>query len=153
MNIANICLDADNKDRLTESKEVVTKAIDAVTLLVRASKQITFEHKERLRCALSEDYRGICDQDYSSSKFLLGDDLGENIRKAKATYLLNQLISVKKQSSSTAYSSSTVSRNPSTSNNRASLNYQGRKKNYSNQNPQANQNNKRKFSDRRQKRN
>ena len=69
MNIVNICLDADNKDRLTESKEEVAKAIDAITLLVRASKQITFEHKERLRCALSEDYRGICDQDHSSSKF------------------------------------------------------------------------------------
>ena len=38
MNIADICLDADNKDRLTESKEVVVKAIDAITLLGRASK-------------------------------------------------------------------------------------------------------------------
>ena len=153
VNIANICLDADNKDQLIESKEVVVKAIDAMTLLGTASKQITFERKERLRSALSEDNRSICDQDHSSSKFLLGNDLAENIRKAKATYLLNQSVSTKKQSSSTAYSSSTVSRNPSTSNNRASLNYQGRKKNYSNQNPQANQNNKRKFPDCQQKRN
>ena len=38
MNIADICLDADNKDRLTESKEVVVKAIDAITLLGRVSK-------------------------------------------------------------------------------------------------------------------
>ena len=153
MNIANICLDADNKDRLIESKEVVVKAIDAIALLGRASKQITFKRKEWLRSALSEDYRSICNEDHSFSKFLLGDDLAENIRKAKATYLLNQLVSAKKQSSSTAYTSSTVSRNPSTLNNKASLNYQGRKKNYSNQNPQANQNNKRKFPDFRQKRN
>ena len=131
MNIANICLDADKKDRLIESKEVVVKTIDAITLLGRASKQITFERMERLKSALSKDYQSICDQDRSSSKFLLGDDLAENIRKAKATYLLNQSISAKKQSSSTAYSSLAVSRNPSTSKNRG-LNYQGRKKNYSN---------------------
>ena len=149
MNIANICLDADNKDRLIELKKVVVKAIYAIILLGRASKQITFE---RLRSALSEDYRSICDQDHSSSKCLLGDDLAENIRKAKATYLLNQSISAKKQNSSTAYSSSTVSINPLISNNKASLNYQGRKKNYLNQTPQANQNNKRKFPVRRQKR-
>ena len=145
MNIASIYLEADNKDRLIESKEAVVKAIDAITLLGRASKQITFECKERLRSALSEDCRSICDQDHSSSKFLLGDDLTENIKKAKATYLLNQSISTKKQSSSAAYSSSIVSRNSLTPNNRASLNYQDRKKNYSNQNTQVNQNNKRKF--------
>ena len=70
LNIANLYLDADNKDRLIESKEVVVKAIDAITLLGRAPKQITFERKERLRSALSEDYRSICDQDHPSSKLL-----------------------------------------------------------------------------------
>ena len=70
MNLANICLDADNKNRSIESKEVVVKATHAITLLGRALKQITFERKERLRSALSEDYRSICDQDHSSSKFL-----------------------------------------------------------------------------------
>ena len=75
------------------------------------SEQITFECKERLRSALSEDYHSICDQDHSSPKFLLGDDLAEYIRKAKATYLFNQLIAEKKPSSWTANLSSTVSRN------------------------------------------
>ena len=93
MNIANICLEADNKDQLIQSKEVVVKAIDAIILLGRASKQITFKCKEQIRSAMSEDYQSICDQDHSSSKLLLGDDLTENIRKAKATYLLNQSIS------------------------------------------------------------
>ena len=55
MNIANICLDADNKDRLIDSKEIVVKAIDVITLLGRASKQITFKRKERLRSALPEE--------------------------------------------------------------------------------------------------
>ena len=90
MNIANICLDADNKNRLIESKGVIVKPIDVITLIGRASQKITFERKERIRSALSEDFRSVCDQDHSSSKFLLGNDLAENIRKAKATYLLNQ---------------------------------------------------------------
>ena len=71
----------------------------------------------------SEDFWSICNQDNSSSNFLLGDDLVENIRNTKATHLLNQSISAQKQSSSTAYSSSALSRNSSTSNNRASLKY------------------------------
>ena len=112
MNIAYTCLDVDNKDQLIESKEVVVKAINAIALFGRASKQTTFKSKEQFRSALSEDCRNICDQDHSSSRFLLGDDLAENIRTAKVIYSLNQLTSAKKQSSSTAYSSSAVSRTP-----------------------------------------
>ena len=48
---------------------------------------------------MSEDYHSICDQDHSSLKFLLGDDLAEYIRKVKATYLFNQLTAEKKPSS------------------------------------------------------
>ena len=66
MNIANICLDAANNDRLIDSKEVVVKGIDAITLLGRVSKQIAFERKKRQRSAFSEAYRSICDQDHSS---------------------------------------------------------------------------------------
>lgn len=91
INITNICLDADNKNQLIESKEVVVKAIDAITLLGRASKQITLERKERLISTLSEDYRSICNQDHSKSKFLLGDDLLEIIRKSKANILIKSV--------------------------------------------------------------
>ena len=112
MNIAYTCLDVDNKDQLIESKEVVVKAINAIALFGRASKQTTFKSRDQFRSALSEDCRNICDQDHSSSRFLLGDDLAENIRTAKVIYSLNQLTSAKKQSSSTAYSSSAVSRTP-----------------------------------------
>lgn len=40
MSIANICLDADNKDRLTKSKEMVVKAVDAITLIGIPQHQI-----------------------------------------------------------------------------------------------------------------
>ena len=87
--IVNLCLEADNKNEMIHSKDVVVKAIDAITLLGKTSHQMTFETKERLKNALSEDYKTICEQDHSDSKPLLGDDLADNVKgyKAKATIL------------------------------------------------------------------
>ena len=94
--IANVCLEANNKNEEFHSKDVVIKAIDAVTLLSKANDQMTFERRERLRNALSEDYKTICEQDHSDSKQLLGDDLADNVKKAKATHSMNQSISNKR---------------------------------------------------------
>ena len=84
IDIANICLVADNKNRLIQSKDVVVRSIDTITLLGRESQQITIERKDRLKTSLSEDYRNICDQDHSNSKLLFDDDLAENVKRAKA---------------------------------------------------------------------
>ena len=74
--IANLYLEADNKNVVIHSKDVVVKAIDAIALLGKANHQMTFERKERLKNALSEDYKTICELDHSDSKELLGDDFG-----------------------------------------------------------------------------
>ena len=87
--IVNLCLEPDNKNEVIHSKDVVVKAIDAITLLGKANQQITFERKERLKNALSEDYKTICEQDHSDSKQLLGDDLADNVKKAKAAHSMN----------------------------------------------------------------
>ena len=58
ISIASICLHAD-KIRITESKEVVVKAIDTIKLPKRASQQIILKCKKRLKPFLSEDYRTI----------------------------------------------------------------------------------------------
>ena len=71
-NIANLCLEADNKDEVINSKYVVVQVIDPLTLLGKMNHQITFERNERLRNALPEDYKTICEQDHSESKELLG---------------------------------------------------------------------------------
>ena len=47
---------------------------------------MTSEIKERLKNALSEDYKTVCEQDYSDSKQLLGDDLVDNVKKAKSPF-------------------------------------------------------------------
>ena len=61
--IANLCLEADNKNEVINSIDIVVKAIDALTLLGKANHQITFERKERFKNALSEDYKTICEQE------------------------------------------------------------------------------------------
>ena len=47
---------------------------------------MTFERKEILKNAFSEDYKTIFEQDHSDSKQMLGDDLVENVKKARATH-------------------------------------------------------------------
>ena len=55
---------------------------------------MTFERKKRLKNALSEDYKTIYEQDHSESKYLLRDNIAD-MKKAKATYSMNQSISNK----------------------------------------------------------
>ena len=52
--IANLCLEADNKNEVIHLKGVVVKAIDIITLLGKVNHQMTFERKERLKNNLSE---------------------------------------------------------------------------------------------------
>ena len=141
--IANLCLEADNKNEVVHSKDVAVKVIDAITLLGKASNQMAFERKERLKNALLEDYKTICEQDHSDPKQLLGNDLADNVKKAKATHSMNQSISNKR-----LRLSSSSPRNPTSfylSNSKASasasathsLNFQGRKKNFQHPQPTA----------------
>ena len=118
----------------------VVKDIDAITLLGKSNHQMTFERKERLKNPLSEDYKNICKQDHSDTKQLLGNDLADNRKKAKATYSMNQSISHKRLRLSSSSPRNPTS--PYSSNSKASasasvthsLNFQGRKKNF--QHPQ-----------------
>ena len=130
----NLCLEADNKNDVIDSKDVVVKAIDAITLLDKLNYQTTFEMKERLKNALSEDYKTFFEEDHSDSKQMLGDYLADNVKKANSTYSMNQSISNKR-----LRLSSSSSRSPTSlysSNSKAStssshlLRFQGRIKNF-----------------------
>ena len=116
------------------SRDVVVKAIEAITLLGNANHQMIFEKKERLKNVLSEDYKTIYEQDYSDSKELREDNSADNVKKAKGTHSMNQSISNKR-----LRLSSSSPRNPTSlysSNSKAntitthSLKFQGRKKNF-----------------------
>ena len=102
---------------------------------------MTFERKEKLKNALSEGYETICEQDHSDFKKLLGDDLANNVNKAKATHSINQSISNKRlrlsfsslRNPAYLYSSSSKASASTTH----SLNFQGYKKNFQRQQPTA----------------
>ena len=91
--IRNLRLEAENKNEVIHSKDVVVKAIDDIILLGKVDHQMTFERKERLKNAFSEDYKIVCVQDHSDPKQLLEGDLADNVKKAKATHSMNQSIS------------------------------------------------------------
>ena len=82
VNIANLCLEAENKNEVIHSKNVIVKAIDAITLLGKLNNQVTFERKERLKNAFLEDPKAIYGQDHSESKELL-KNLADNVKIAE----------------------------------------------------------------------
>ena len=57
--------------------------VDSVTLMSWAHKQISAERKERLKPVLNEDIGTLCDKETSDSKYLLGENLLENMKEAK----------------------------------------------------------------------
>ena len=73
---------------------------------------MTFEGKERLKNALLEDYKTICEQGHSDSKQLLGDDLADNVKKAKAAHSMNQSISNKRLRLSSSFPRNPTSQFP-----------------------------------------
>ena len=51
--IANLCLETDNKNEVIHSKDGAVKSLNGITLLGKVNDQMTFERKERLKNALS----------------------------------------------------------------------------------------------------
>ena len=134
INIANNCLEIDKPKKIVESRALVTKATNAITIMGKLNAMLTNERKTRLKPALSGSYQILCDQYLSQSVYLLGDDLPEELRKAKSRHFLEATISQRQKTglASTKKRLSTSSE---------SLNYQGRKKNYSgSQHQQSRQN-------------
>ena len=51
--IANLCLESDNKNEVIHSKDGAVKSLNGIILLGKVNDQMTFERKERLKNALS----------------------------------------------------------------------------------------------------
>ena len=89
----------------------------------KLNTMLTNERKTRLKPVLPEIY--LCDLDFSQSVYLLqGDNLPEELRKAKSRYFLDATIKKKKKTGLAS-----AMKRPRTSS--EPLNYQDRKKNYS----------------------
>ena len=124
INIANNCLEADKSNKIVESRALVTKAADAITIMGKLNTMLTKARKTRLKPALSESYKSLCDQDFSQLVYLLGDYLPEEFWKNKSQHFLEATV-LKSQKTGLAL----TKKRPSTSS--EFFNYQGCKKNYS----------------------
>ena len=70
MNIANNYLEADKSNKIVESRALVTKAADALTIMGKLNTMLTNERKSKLKPTLSESHQSLCDQDFSQSVYL-----------------------------------------------------------------------------------
>ena len=62
VDIANICLEADSKNEVIPSKDVIVKTRDAITLLDKLNNQMNFERNQRLNNTLSEGFETIFEE-------------------------------------------------------------------------------------------
>ena len=83
VDIANLFLEADKKNVVIHLRDVAVEVIDVITLLGNVNHQVTFRtKKKKLKNALSEDHKTICEQ--------YMDCLADSVKiKTKATHSVN----------------------------------------------------------------
>ena len=84
--IADELILGQNENRPPTLRKVMGHTVDSVTLMGRAHKQISAEHKERLKPVLNEDIRTLCDKEASDAKYLFGENLLESMKEAKESF-------------------------------------------------------------------
>ena len=70
INTADNCLEAGKSNKIVESKALVTRAGDAVTIMGKLNTMLTNKRKTRLKTALSESYQSLYDQDFSQCQYI-----------------------------------------------------------------------------------
>ena len=122
-----------------DHKKVVSTAIDAISFMAKATHSLSAERRDRLKPALNEEVRSLCDLEPTSSEYLFGENMNESLKLAKENYKLSQnLVSTKSRNKAAGPSSRTgFKRRPDheagnsfCSRTQQSLNYQGRKKTF-----------------------
>ena len=86
LEIADELILGQNESRPPNLRKVMGHTVDSVTLMGRAYKQISAEHKKCLKPALSKDVRTLCDKQTSDSKYLFGESLLKSIEEDKESY-------------------------------------------------------------------
>ena len=132
-----------------DHKKVVSTAIDAISFMTKSTHSLSAERRDRLKPALNEEVRSLCDLEPTSSEYLFGENMNESLKLAKENYKLSQnLVSTKSRNKAAGPSSRTVFKrrpdheagNSFCSRTQQSLNYQGQKKTYSSRIPQFQKN-------------
>ena len=118
--------------------------------MASATHSLSAERRDRLKPALNEEVRSLCDLGPTQSEYLFVEKMNESLKLAKENYKLSQnLVSTKSRNKVAGPSSirAGFKRRPDheagnsfSSRTHQSLNYQGRKKTYSSRTPQFQKN-------------
>ena len=128
-----------------DHKKVVSTAINAISSMAKATHSLSAEKRDRLKLALNEEIRSLCDLEPTSSEYLFEENMNESLKLAKENYKLSRnLVSTKSRNIVAGPSSRAgFKRRPDheagnsfSSRTQQSLNYQGRKKTCSSRTPQ-----------------
>lgn len=60
-----------------EPKTLVSLGVHAINVLGKASQLTSAERKDKLKPALNEDIKSFCSNDYTTSNYLFGENIGE----------------------------------------------------------------------------
>ena len=150
LQIANETLKCQNESESSlDHKKVVSTAIYGISFMSKATHSLSAGRRDRLKLALNEEIRRLCDLEPTSSEYLFGENMNECLKLAKENYKLSQnLVSIKSRNKDAGPSSGTsFKRRPDheagksfSSRTQQSLNYQDRKKTYSSRTPQFQKN-------------
>ena len=66
-----------------DHKKVVSTVIDATSFMEKATHSLSAERRDRLKSALNEEARNHCDLEPTSSEYLFGENMNENLKLAK----------------------------------------------------------------------
>ena len=71
-----------------EPKKMESIAIDTIFFMAKATNSISAERRDRLKPAMNEEVRSLCDLEPTSSEYLFGENINESLKIAKENYKL-----------------------------------------------------------------
>ena len=87
---------------------MVSTAIDAIYFMAKATHSLPAETRDRLKPALTEEVRSLCELEPTSSEYLFGENINESLKSVKENFKLSQdLASTKSRNKAAGFSSRT----------------------------------------------
>ena len=75
---------------------MVSTVIDAISVIEKATHSLSAKRRDRLKIALNEEVRSMCDLESTSSEYLFEENMNESLKLGKENYKLSQnLVNIK----------------------------------------------------------
>ena len=87
--IANNCLETRKSNKIVGTRGLLA---NAATVMEKLNTMLANERKTKLKPTHSESYQSLCDQNFSQSKYILGEYLPGELRKAKSQHFLEATV-------------------------------------------------------------